>query len=173
MHRTTFLVTALLVFVVGAAFAEYQVSDRGEWPKSWPKQLEPLRSQSRTLVGPMVEYRWFAIRVNKREEFEAAWPHILKVKTKGAPIFLVRAPNFFLGEQCKAGVVVHWPPLPQPGSPASPETPIAGVTNPAQRWMNATYIYLVVDDDVVSMKRLAIPKGTQVIDERAPATEEK
>src|SRR5580658_9081732 len=133
MHRTSILLAALLFFAIGTALAEYSVSDRGEWPKSWPKQLEPLRNQSRTLVGPMVEYRWFAIRFTKREEFEAAWPYILKVRAKGAPISLVRAPNFFLGEQYKAGVVIHCPPLPRQGSPPAPEAPIAGITNPVER----------------------------------------
>jgi hypothetical protein len=171
MHKATALLAAILFCVVGPAFAEYSVSDRGDWPKSWPKQLEPLRNQSRTFVGPMVEYQWFAIPFTNREKFEAAWPHILKVKTKGAPVILVRAPNFFLGEKNKAGVVVHCPPLPQAGSSGAPGTPIAGITNPVERWMNATYIYLIVDDDIVNLKRTAVPKGVKVIDERAPAGE--
>ncbi len=29
--------------------ALWSVSNTGDWPKSWPAQLEPLRPQSRTL----------------------------------------------------------------------------------------------------------------------------
>jgi len=173
MQRTTAVLAALLLCAVGPAYALYSVSDRGEWPKRWPKEMEPLRKQSRTLVGPVAPQQHYAIRFTKREEFEAAWSHILKVKSKGAPVFLVRAPNFFLGEHCKAGVVVHCPPLGQSDNPATPEAPIAGVTNPRERWMNTTFIELVVDDDVVNVKRIALPKGAPVIDERDQSTEKQ
>src|SRR5205823_8202839 len=101
MERTI-AVLAALAFCAGPAYALYSVSFEGTWPKSWPKELEPLRKQSRTLEGPMAPNLHYAIRFAKREEFESAWPHILKVKSKGAPVFLVRGPNFFLGENTKA-----------------------------------------------------------------------
>src|SRR5215813_10523405 len=97
------LLVAMAFCAVAPAYALYTVSDKGEWPESWPKELEPLRKQSRTLVGPMVENRHYAIRFYKREEFESAWPHILKVKNSGAPIRLLRGENFFLGGDSKAG----------------------------------------------------------------------
>ena len=59
----------------------------------------------------------YTIPFTKREEFEAAWPHLLKVKPKGAPILLVRGPSFWLKD---AGVCVHCPlprrmlPCPKP-----------------------------------------------------------
>ncbi len=166
MPRTRALLAALFVVAAVPALAEYSVSLHGDWPKSWPKQLEPLRNQSSTFVGPMAEFRQFVIHFNSREQFEAAWPHILKVKAKGAPIFLLRAPNFFLGDQSKAGVIVHCPPLPREGSRLYPEAPIAGVVSPAERWMNATYIELVVDDNVVDLHRIKLPKGVEVVDKR-------
>jgi hypothetical protein len=131
--------------MVGLVFADYSVSDQGTWPKSWPKELEPLRKQARTLVGPKVEYRNYAIPFTKREEFESAWPHLLKVKSNGAAVHLVRGPNFFLGEQNKAGVVVHSPPL--------------GREDP-------TYVILVVDGEIVDLNRIPLPADTPIIDER-------
>src|SRR6266576_2999638 len=107
-RRIAFLAAMFLAAIafcaVGPAYALYSISFTGDWPKSWPKELEPLRKQSRTLVGPEVECRHYAIAFAKREEFEAAWPHLLKVKTTGAPVVLVRGPNFFLGEKAVAGV---------------------------------------------------------------------
>ncbi len=133
------------------AYADYGVVDTGTWPKSWPKELEPLRKQARTLEGPLAPHRHYAIRFTNREEFESAWPHLLKVKSKGAPLFLVRGPNFFLGENRKAGVVVHCPPLGQGEKPATSE---------------ATYIELVVDGEIVDLNRIPLPAETPIIDKR-------
>jgi hypothetical protein len=167
MTRTiAFLAAAAFCAVCSTAYALYEVTDTGTWPKSWPSELEPLRTQSRTLVGPLVLNRHYAIRFTKREEFESAWPHILKVKSKGAPVILVRGPNFFLGEHRKAGVVVHCPPLGQAENPATPEAPIPGVTNVRERWMNTTYIELVADGEIVDLNRIPLPADTPIIDER-------
>lgn len=171
MKTTTALLTAVLACALLPAYADYSVNDRGEWPRTWPKQLEPLRNQSRTLVGPMAPNRIYAIRFTRPEDFKAAWPYLLKVKSKGAPVFLVHGPNFYLGEHNKVGVVVHCPPLAQPGQPAPAEAPIPGVTSPRQRWMNANYLEVVVDDDIINAKQVAVPRGTPVIDERNQAKE--
>jgi hypothetical protein len=66
MKRTTVLLAAIVFCVVGPVYALYTVSDRGEWPKSWPKELEPLRKQSRTLEGPEAPDRHYAIRFTKK-----------------------------------------------------------------------------------------------------------
>jgi hypothetical protein len=80
------------------AFADYLVQDEGTWPKSWPKEMEPLRKQARSLRGSLADVTLYEIPFTKREEFEAAWPHILKVKTKGAPVILVRSPDTWMGK---------------------------------------------------------------------------
>src|SRR5947209_5575294 len=158
--RVAWLAALAIVAICSAVYAIYGVNDTGTWPKSWPAELEPLRNQARTLVGPMAPQRHFAIRFNNREEFEAAWPHLLKVKSKGAPVFLVRGPNFFLGEQSKAGVVVHCPPVGQNNNPATPEAPIPGVINLRERWMYTTYLELVVDGASVDLNRIPLPADT-------------
>jgi hypothetical protein len=168
MKRTTAFFLAAIAFcaVCSTAYALYEVSFTGDWPKSWPAELEPLRKQSRTLVGPEVECRHYAIPFAKREDFEAAWPHLLKVKTKGTPVFLVGSPNFFLGERAKAGVVVHSPPEGQANNPTTPEAPIPGITSGRERWMYTTYIELVVDGQIVDLNRIPLPADTPIIDER-------
>jgi hypothetical protein len=166
MKRTIAVLAAITFCTVGPAYALYTVSDKGEWPNSWPKELEALRKQSRTLVGPLAAHRHYAIPFTKQEEFESAWPHILKVKSKGAPVLLVRGPNFFLGDNIKAGVVVHCPPIGQADNPATPEALIPGLTNARTTWMNTTYIELVVDGDIVDLNRIPLPAATPIIDER-------
>ncbi len=167
MKKSATLVATIGVFAVCCtAYALYSVSDTGNWPESWPDELEPLREQSRTLVGPQFEARHFAIRFANREEFESAWPHILQVKSEGAPIILVRGENFFLGGGNDAGVVVHCPPAGQEDNPATPEAPIPGADNPRSRWRNTNYIELVVDGDVVDLNRLEFPADTPIVDER-------
>jgi hypothetical protein len=115
----------------------------------------------------MAEHRHYAIRFTKREEFESAWQHMLKVKTKGAPVFLLRGPNFFLGDNVKAGVVIHCPPLPKGNKPAQPEALIPGVTNERVRWMNTNFIDLVVDGEIVDLNRIALPADSPIFDERS------
>ena len=165
----TLFATIFLGAVCSTALALYSVSDQGEWPKSWPQELEPLRKQASTLVGPHFSYLHYAIRFTKQEEFAAAWPHLLKLKTAGAPIILVRGENFFLGGKNKAGVIVHSPPA---GSTAPP-TPIPGQSNAQMRWMNATYLELVVDGEIVDLNRLALPSDTPIVDERFPKEKAK
>jgi len=166
MKRTAAFLAAIVFCAVGTGYALYSVSSKGDWPTSWPKELEPLRKQSRTLVGPLAPHRHYAIPFTKREEMESAWPHILKVKSKGAPVILVRGPNFFLGENAKSGVVVHCPPLGQADNPATPEAPIPAQSNPRTTWLNTTFIELVVDGDIVDLNRLPLPPDTPIIDER-------
>src|SRR3954468_6337793 len=110
MNRTTLLLAATALFTAcSAVFAVYSVDDKGTWPKTWPAELEPLRKQARTLTGPMVEQPHYEIPFTKREEFEAAWPHLLKVKSKGAPVVLLRSPDAELGTMMTAGVRIHGP----------------------------------------------------------------
>jgi hypothetical protein len=173
MKRTTaVLATIALVAVSSVTLALYEVSETGTWPTSWPKGLEPLRKQSRTLVGPQFAHSHYHIPFTKREEFEAAWPHFLKVKSKGAPIILVRAPKTDFFAIKPAGVLIHSPPE-GTDRQKNPEGPIAGVENLHLRWMNTTYIELAVDGRIVDLNRIALPPDTPIIDQRFDAVDKK
>lgn len=109
MRKSTIITlsTVATVLVTSVSFALYSVSKNGKWPASWPKELEPLRTQSRTLkhhVGNIHE-----IHFTRQEQFESAWPHILKVKSREAPLTLLRSPYTRLGTPIKAGVRILCP----------------------------------------------------------------
>ncbi len=157
MNRTIALVAALTLGAASSVYALYSVANEGLWPKDWPKELEPLRKQARTLVGPEVEYRHYAIPFTKREEFETAWPHLLKVKTKGAPVVLRPGPSFWFGEKA-VGVCIHTPPEGQ-----APNTDIQAVKG---NWEQTIYIELIVDGTIIDLNRIPLPADTPIIDER-------
>ena len=170
-RRTAFLAAIALCTAAGSAYSLYEVIDHGAWPKSWPKELEPIRTQARTLVGPEIANRHYQIPFTKREEFEAAWPHFLKVKTKGAPIILVRGPKTDFFEIKPAGLLIHSPPTDEKGT--DPVEQIAAQDNPRTTWMNATFFELVVDGKIVDLNRIALPPDTPIIDERFKAMDDK
>lgn len=161
----TFFVVIALCAASSAVFALYDVTDRGTWPKSWPAELEPLRKQSRTLEGPAVLRLHYEIPFTKREEFESAWPHLLKVKSKDAPVILVRGPDKRLGTTIDAGVRIYAPPRQKDDRPM-PETPLPGERPVRERWMYTTFIELVVDGEIVDLNRIPLPADTLIIDDR-------
>jgi hypothetical protein len=117
-----------------------------------------LRKQARTLEGPRVPLWHYAIPFTKREAFEAAWPHLVKVKSSGAPIVLKRGRSFWLGGDSKAGVCIHTPPM--------GEAPIADAKDVGGRWERTIFIELIVDGEIVDLNRIPLPPDTPIIDER-------
>jgi hypothetical protein len=90
----------------------------------------------------------------------------LEVKTKGAPVVLVRSPaNHWHFGKIAAGVLVQSPP-PQAGDPASAGEPIPSATNLRIRWMWTNFIELVVDGAIVDLNRILLPADTPIIDQR-------
>jgi hypothetical protein len=90
-RSSALLLALMLPFVASAMFS---TKERGQWPATWPKELEPFRSHARTIeVATGVQENVFEIRFESREEFERAWPAILKLKTPGAPITLYTTNN--------------------------------------------------------------------------------
>ncbi len=173
MKTATALLTMAVCLAACATYADYRVFDQGAWPKSWPKELEALRKQSRTIVGGLLELATHQIPFTKREEFESAWPHLLKVKSKGAPIVLVRSPlNHWHFGKMGAGVLIQSPP-PQAANPVNREEPIPGTTNLRLRWMWTNYIELVADGEVVDLNRIPLPADTPIIDERFTQSQNK
>jgi len=125
----------------------------GDWPKSWPKELEPYRKTAWTWEHGFggISYH---IHFEKAEEFEAAWPHIVSLKSKGAPLTLVKGPyvRVRLKEDTKgrpAGVIIR-PPFDKNADGA----------------LATTRIVLVVDGDIIDLNRFRLPPDTPIVDER-------
>ena len=161
MNRAIAVAAAIVFLSPGSLYALYTIEDRGSWPESWPKELEGLREQSRTLVGPLAPNRHYAIPFAKRESFEAVWPHLLKVKTPGAPILLRRPPGFGLLDDSKAGVCIHAPP--------EGEAPLADAKEANGDRDRTIYIELIVDGDIIDLNRIPLPPDTPILDERFKA----
>lgn len=172
MKTTTSFTAAIAVCAVcSTATAIWGVSDTGAWPETWPKELEPLRKQSSTIRGSALDLVIHRIPFAQRDQFEAAWPELLKVKTKGAPVILIRSPgsHWHFGET-KAGVLIHCPP--GGVEPPEPAGPVPGQDSVMLRWLHTTYIELVVDGDIVDLNRIELPADTPIIDERFKAKAE-
>ena len=158
MKQAISVLATIILFFASALYADYTVENRGSWPDTWPKNLNGLREQSRTLEGPTRPLLHYAIPFTKREAFEAAWPHLLKVKSQGAPIVLRRGPSFWLGDESNAGVCVHTPP--------AGDTPIIDAEEVDGNWQRTIYIELIVDGEIVDLNRILLPPDTPIIDER-------
>ncbi len=166
MKRRAALLALLAIGTVGGvANALWLVSDHGAWPATWPKELEPLRKGAGTIRGSELDLVIHHLPFAKREEFEAAWPHLVAIKTKGAPIVLVRSPgtHWHFGKT-KAGVIVHCPPGGK--DPDKPVGPTEGTSNFTTRWRWTTWIELVVDGDVVDLNRIRLPEDAPIVDQR-------
>ena len=165
MRKSLALFLAIVFCSAAKSSALYSVSNTGNWPDSWPKELEQLRGHSKTYVGPMFENRHYLIPFTKREQFEAAWPQLLTVKSKSAPIILRRARKTDFMKVGSAGVIVHTPPI-YKDREADREEPILGQDNPHATWMKTSYIELVVDGEIVDLNRIPLPADTPIIDQR-------
>jgi len=77
--------------ITSLCYSLVMTQNTGKWPDSWPKELEPYRSISRTFeltAGNQEDV--YEIPVSDRKQFETLWPIILKVKTPEAPLRLSR-----------------------------------------------------------------------------------
>lgn len=165
--KKTAAVLAATVFCAAssAAYAMYTINNKGTWPESWPEELEPLRKQSRTITGSLLNTTHYEIPFTSREDFESAWPHLLKARSKGAPVILLRGPREDYGPSIGAGVRV-WPPLARKGNRGAPAAPIPGQTNVRARWLSTGFIELVVDGELVDLNRIPLPEDAPIIDRR-------
>jgi len=138
----TFVFVASIIFCAARpAHADWLVADKGTWPESWPEELDSLREKSRSLRGSLADLTFYEIPFTSREDFESAWPHILKIKSKGVPITLLRAPHKYLGT-LSAGVRIWHPPY------------------------QTRNIWLVVDGEIVDLNRIPLPADTPIVDKR-------
>jgi hypothetical protein len=78
-------VSAFLVLVIlsPATFAVTRIEETGRWPQSWPKELEPLRQNARTIcTATMIHEDIYEIHFKDRDTFERSWPILLGLKSK-------------------------------------------------------------------------------------------
>lgn len=129
---------------------------RGNWPATWPKELGPLRQRSQTVAGPSLAHQVHSIPFAKREDFEAAWPHLLKVKTPGTSIILRKSRAAQDGKGRWIGVRIESDPQGQPS---------AEQLKTGQRDDRVT-LTLYVDGEVVDLNRIPLPANTSFLDER-------
>jgi hypothetical protein len=100
----------LCVFAIGICYALVMTKDKGTWSDTFPKEMEALREQSRTLdVATGIQETIFEIPFADREQFEKAWVHILKVKSEGAPLILLNSPSKMIDSTMEAGVRIRYP----------------------------------------------------------------
>ncbi len=61
--------------------------------------------------GPAHYPTSYEIPFSSRQDFESAWPYLLKVKTEGAPVILISgsAKHAFVSHDSKTGVIVRYP----------------------------------------------------------------
>jgi len=148
------LVAAVVACPAAPAWAIVSGGPGGTWPKSWPQELEPLREQAWTWVGGLAMNTSYDIAFHNRDQFESAWPHIVQLKSKGAPITLLRGPH----------VRVF--------SDKSPKGQTAGVRimpaleNTTFKPLAETTLILVVDGKIVDLNRIRLPADTPIIDRR-------
>jgi len=81
----------VILFVTATASGLMLKKNRGDWPTTWPKELEPLRDTATTyqmMTGTHEDMH--VITFKDRSTFEQAWPAILKVRSPHSPLTLHR-----------------------------------------------------------------------------------
>ena len=199
-HRTrvAWVITAGALLCSTTVWAVVQSVTKGLWPDSWPKELEPYRARAKTLdFGTGTDLTVYEIPFGEREDFESVWPHILALKSKGAPLILVSSPSAYGPSTLKAGARILGPPerveytsdadgtKVKPGPPwpdslrlASGELPeyvkLKGgkwvPCDEGQPYVRARQdIMLVCDGKVIDLNRIPLPADTPIIDRRFEA----
>lgn len=150
MHKSALTVIWIVLVAAAPSLAISIGGPGGTWPKTWPKELEPLREQASTWTGGLANNVRYEIPFTDREQFEAAWPHILKVKGQGASISLMDGPRYF-GAEAKhsAGVMILMPPK--------------GATEGSG---SKVRIVLFTDGKVIDLNRIKLPNDTPIDDRR-------
>lgn len=159
IRRSALLMAALLCGFFGSTAYGILVVSKGNWPQTWPQELGSLRKQSTTIAGPSLAQQKHIIPFTQREQFEAAWPHLLKVRTPGSAITLRQVSSTKptdSGQRAHARVLVQVSPRPreQPAADVRPEDSVT--------------IVVYVDGNVVDLNRIELPADTPIIDERFP-----
>ena len=172
----------LAVSLFASSFAAHALSTGGPggwWPEDWPKELEPLRKQAWTWSHGRIHegraHNSFEITFKSREQFEAMWPHLLKLRPKNVPLTFREGPLVMFwdtrpAKNKTAGIrILTWSPA-QRGKPAKPVKPVQTefAKTPGVFMAQCTIyaIEIVVDGKVLDFKKIPLPSDVKVIDKR-------
>ena len=158
-------------------FSGYLLLQNGEWPTSWPKELDPLRHHmgkgrfTATFSQSGEDQLHFGIRFTTRKECEAAWPHLLKVRSEGTPIILRSGPSFWLGGTSHGACVHQTPAIRRVGGG---NLPISKTPREVEKLLSAeevrsktkSSLELFVDGEIVDLNRIELPEDAPIIDRR-------
>ncbi|MCA9095897.1 MAG: hypothetical protein KDA68_20600 [Planctomycetaceae bacterium] len=136
--------------------------------------MEPFRTQSSTRLSGIAQFLTYEIPFENRADFEAVWPHLLKIKTQGAPVCLVKHSTPGLRGDIRAGVYVWCPPSER--GELNMKRVVEAVPNGAKREQyrgSMIFLGLVVDGEIVDLNRVEMPKETPIIDMRFKVVEKK
>jgi hypothetical protein len=116
MHlRKKSLIVIISVFITASlTLASVITWRKGKWPGPWPKQLKEYQQQAMVIeIAEDIQETVFEISFEKRDEFEKAWPEILELKTRGAPLILEKGPSEYKisGTTVETGVRILWPSM--------------------------------------------------------------
>lgn len=108
------LIANICFFSTLTAFALVVSHDRGSWPQSWPRELEPLRDHAQSIewaTGSQEDSHY--IPFPTRAEFERFWPAIAKLLKPGSQLIL-RTPQSerepgVLDDLTVPSVIIHAP----------------------------------------------------------------
>ncbi|MBC8325916.1 MAG: hypothetical protein H8E27_09855 [Verrucomicrobia subdivision 3 bacterium] len=152
----------------------------GWWPQDWPKELDPLRKQAWTWSHGRIHegkaYNSFEITFKDREQFEAMWPHLLKLRPKEVPLTLKRGPHVRVldtrpAKNKTAGIrLFTWSKAAgNPPAKVKPEQTDFSKT-PGVYFKDCTLhaIELVIDGKIVDLNRIRLPEDAKIVDERFP-----
>ena len=85
----------------------------GRWPEWWPEEIGRYKEQAITHgVAHGIQEDVYEFQFKTREDFEEAWPYILRLKSEGAPLILESSPSVCRtsGSTAERGVRVLAPP---------------------------------------------------------------
>ncbi len=173
-HRHRIGLVGLAIGLTSAAcFALVMVESKGNWPASWPQELEALRSRATTFhVANGQQECIYAIPFTNRAEFEKLWPALLTLKSKNAPITLEPSPqtNYVAGSTMPTGVCIFAPPDRPSPLPAGVRSALGELpeyfTNSGVMERVRTDFVLITDGQVIDLGRIKLPAGTAIIDNR-------
>ena len=109
--RNIIIGLVIIILMTSLTFASVITWRKGKWPGPWPKQLKEYRQQALVVeVTEEIQETVFELEFKKREEFEKAWPELVSLKSKGAPLILEKNPSKYdvSGTTAETGVRILW-----------------------------------------------------------------